>query len=779
VSGFSTRQGNALTTLALAVVAGGALTLPSPAAAATTCTNVERGTQAPDTLVGTTEGDLLQAGGGSDEVNGLAGPDCLAGGRESDLLKPGAGVDRVQGGGGRDKLVTRDGSRDVVRCGRGRDTVVADWRDRVKRSCDRVVRKSPNGRGTPARPAGDCAIDPATMTAPGCSLAGSDTSSKRDPGPRWGNVECASDSRASEVTNGGDPHPTATGAPQGNSAYRRLTVLDGDNFYGERCELGRNEQRYGSDGGKGTFQLYREGQHRITYISYRLPSDYPLENSNWQGVMQMKQAQPASNGGGGPVLSFDAAGDAWRLRHSLSVDYAVDSSTLWSAPAQRGVWTRFAFDVVYSQDPDIGQIKVYADLNGDGDASDPDEQSPTFHTYTLKRETADTDYRDAGDSETSHLRVGIYHNSAIPCPAPSGCSVGVDNVEVVGPVVGVSAGGQTTWRVLIVGPNGGQHVYDVTADSEGEAKNAGWAKLRADSTTSAIPTTSSGCDAEVGSDPLTASIPACAVLSEDTAQSSDPAPLWGNVECASDSRASLVASGGDPHPTATGAPQGNSAYRRLTVLDGDDFYGERCELGRNEQRYGSDGGAGTFQLYGEGQRRITFASLLLPEDFPIDTSLFQSVLRMKQTQPSDNGGGAPVLSLDARNGRWNLLQSDSAGYSSDTHVLWSTPAETGVWVRVALDVTYSQHSDEGKVKLYLDRNGDGDSLDAEEQSPTFTTHTLKYETPDPDGNDTDGLAPGESIPSHLRVGLFHDSDIDCPAPSGCSVQLDNLQVVRP
>ena len=30
-----------------------------------------------------------------------------------------------------------------------------------------------------------------------------------------------------------------------------------------------------------------------------------------------------------------------------------------------------------------------------------------------------------------------------------------------------------------------------------------------------------------------------------------------------------------------GAPQGNTAYRKLTVFDGDDYSGERCELGYN------------------------------------------------------------------------------------------------------------------------------------------------------------------------------------------------------
>jgi hypothetical protein len=152
---------------------------------------------------------------------------------------------------------------------------------------------------------------------------------------------------------------------------------------------------------------------------------------------------------------------------------------------------------------------------------------------------------------------------------------------------------------------------------------------------------------------------------------------------------------------------------------------------------------------------------------------------MKQSQPSDNGSCPPVLSLQVRFEEWRLQHQESPGSCGDSETLWEAPAETGVWVRVALDVTYSRYSDEGKVKLYLDLNGDGDSLDAREQSPAITTHTLKYETPDPDGYDTDGLSAGDSIPSHLRVGLYHDPSYDCPAPDGCSVQVDNVQVVRP
>jgi hypothetical protein len=279
--------------------------------------------------------------------------------------------------------------------------------------------------------------------------------------------------------------------------------------------------------------------------------------------------------------------------------------------------------------------------------------------------------------------------------------------------------------------------------------------------------------------PATMTATGCTVKS-DTGSSADPEALWGSIDCASNSRASVVASGGDPHPTATGAPQGDDAYRRLTVLDGDNVSGERCELGRNEWTQGSEGGEGTFQLYREGERRITFVSFRLPENFPISTTLFQNVLQMKQTQPSDNGAGIPVLSLQVSNGEWKLNHADSpAGGTSET--LWEASAGAGVWIRVALDVKYSQHDDEGRVKLYLDRNGDGDWLDAEERSPPFTTHTLKYELPDHHGaaSETNGLAPGDSIPSHLRVGLYHDPSIDCPAPRGCSIEIDNVQVVGP
>jgi hypothetical protein len=263
----------------------------------------------------------------------------------------------------------------------------------------------------------------------GPAVVFSDTGAAPDPAPLWGKVDCESGSRAQQITTGGDTHPTATGGPQGDTAFRQLSVLDGDDVYGERCELGED---FRAD---GPTVLYRQGKHRLTYLSARLPSTFPLSVFTWQVVMQMKQTFPAENSSGTPVLELDAYDGRWVLRQSLSRGPISDSRVLWSVPARSSFWTRFAFDVRYSDRKKHGYIRVGVDLNGDGDFADAGELSKGFHTYTLKIETrgGGADGIRPGQAIPSHLRAGIYHDSAIPCLAPTGCQVDIDNVQVVRP----------------------------------------------------------------------------------------------------------------------------------------------------------------------------------------------------------------------------------------------------------------------------------------------------------------------------------------------------------
>lgn len=92
----------------------------------------------------------------------------------------------------------------------------------------------------------------------------------------------------------------------------------------------------------------------------------------------------------------------------------------------------FAFDVAYSSDPAKGSIRIYADLNGDGDAEDDDERSPELRLATLRPETAGRqDAVAPGEGIPSHLRAGLYQNRNYGCPPPQGCYMDIDNVQVV------------------------------------------------------------------------------------------------------------------------------------------------------------------------------------------------------------------------------------------------------------------------------------------------------------------------------------------------------------
>jgi Ca2+-binding RTX toxin-like protein len=93
-----------------------------------------------DTLSGGDGRDRLFGGAGNDRLLGGAKGDELHGDTGNDQLFAGTGRDRVWGGAGNDVISARDGSRDVIDCGAGRDRVTADRRDHL-RGCERVSRR--------------------------------------------------------------------------------------------------------------------------------------------------------------------------------------------------------------------------------------------------------------------------------------------------------------------------------------------------------------------------------------------------------------------------------------------------------------------------------------------------------------------------------------------------------------------------------------------------------------------------------------------------------------
>jgi streptogramin lyase/phosphodiesterase/alkaline phosphatase D-like protein len=110
-----------------------------------------------DTLHGGDGADNIQGEAGDDTVDGDAGDDVIGGGKGNDSLAGGAGADRLtdavgtdelDGGAGNDRINSRDESAagrrasDTVDCGAGRrDVALVDRKDRVSRSCERIVRR--------------------------------------------------------------------------------------------------------------------------------------------------------------------------------------------------------------------------------------------------------------------------------------------------------------------------------------------------------------------------------------------------------------------------------------------------------------------------------------------------------------------------------------------------------------------------------------------------------------------------------------------------------------
>jgi hypothetical protein len=93
------------------------------------------GTKRPDLLRGTKGADVIKGLGGNDRLLGYGGRDRLYGGFGNDILVGGKGKDVISGGPGNDKIRARDGERDTISCGSGRNTVVADDLDALARDC--------------------------------------------------------------------------------------------------------------------------------------------------------------------------------------------------------------------------------------------------------------------------------------------------------------------------------------------------------------------------------------------------------------------------------------------------------------------------------------------------------------------------------------------------------------------------------------------------------------------------------------------------------------------
>jgi Ca2+-binding RTX toxin-like protein len=94
-----------------------------------------------ETVTGTSGPNSLTGSSRNDTLNGLAGNDILRGLGGNDVLRGGPGRDVLLGGAGNDVLYARDGERDRVDCGAGRDIAYVDRIDTVAH-CEQVRRRA-------------------------------------------------------------------------------------------------------------------------------------------------------------------------------------------------------------------------------------------------------------------------------------------------------------------------------------------------------------------------------------------------------------------------------------------------------------------------------------------------------------------------------------------------------------------------------------------------------------------------------------------------------------
>ncbi len=104
------------------------------------CESIIRGSSDDDRLSGTTGSELILGRAGDDRIKARAGADCIRGGSGDDRLNGGRGRDLLNGGRGSDRIQTRDGERDVVNCGPGKDRAIADAKDKLKH-CETKLRR--------------------------------------------------------------------------------------------------------------------------------------------------------------------------------------------------------------------------------------------------------------------------------------------------------------------------------------------------------------------------------------------------------------------------------------------------------------------------------------------------------------------------------------------------------------------------------------------------------------------------------------------------------------
>src|SRR3954454_13326812 len=198
---------------------------------------------------------------------------------------------------------------------------------------------------------------------------------------------------------------------------------------------------------------------------------------------------------------------------------------------------------------------------------------------------------------------------------------------------------------------------------------------------------------------------------------------WANFSCAAANRVSQVS---DP------VAQGNSAYR-VDLHEGDDSFGERCELGMSAPVKPG------FPVFSAGDESWIAYQVYIPAGFPSDGNRYVDITQFKQV----NDLCAPALSMHVENGELLLFHSADNKSSCMSEAVWRAPMAYGRWVKLLFHVEWSSDPARGSVELFGDLDGGG----LTQLLPRTSMFTMKM---DP---------AGATLPVGARLGIYRDRAI--------------------
>jgi hypothetical protein len=189
---------------------------------------------------------------------------------------------------------------------------------------------------------------------------------------------------------------SSSGGP-GDLPYRQLTVVSGDQAWGNRDALGYNRN-------DSPVALWHEGQYRMLRTWLRLGS--VNQTSNWRELFEIKQSQPYPSG-----MSTDDGVMFEVQQRSGNLVFMSHWHDLWTVPVTVGAWHPISVEGMWSADPAKGWLRFRVG----------NQVSSKFTGANLLRNTQN------GSTVPSYLEMGPYQSSSLP-----GFSLSFSDLSVYG-----------------------------------------------------------------------------------------------------------------------------------------------------------------------------------------------------------------------------------------------------------------------------------------------------------------------------------------------------------